>query len=136
MANTSDTTTEVAIAHAGLCLALAVAGYEPSAVEIDLVGGSLLVELHRVDGRWLRLSADRLGRVSLERWQRRKSDCRPHAQAPVCMVVQDEFLGRFRPAGLRAGLRALASYVADNPAPGRLGITGREARDAMRLVMS
>lgn len=53
-----------------LAATLARVGWEVRTLDLDLVSGRAVVELHRVDGRWLYLVADSLGRASVERWHR------------------------------------------------------------------
>lgn len=107
-------------------------GWEVRELDLDLHAGRLTVEAHRDDGRWLRLTADPLGRVHLERWHRRIV-LRGVPQSPH---VDDQFLGRQRCEGSRSGLRRLCGYVAANPAPGREALPAPAVRRALAPVMA
>ena len=118
-----------------LAIGLQRIGWEARNIEIDLVVGRVKVELHRFDGRWLYLVADAEGCAQIERWHRRAIVTR-YRGGPECDGFEDQFLGRTRCEGPRAALRSLASYVAENPCPGRLAIGAEDVRNLLRLVMS
>lgn len=124
---------------ARLAAVLRLAGWEVRNLDLDLVAGRATVELHRDDGRWVLLSADALGRASIERNQRTVSLGR-HSSArgriPLSPQVADTFLGRQRFEGPRAALRSLCAYVADNPAPGKRMLSASEVRAAFAPLMS
>ena len=111
-------------------------GWEIRTAERTAAGLAVL-ELHRADGRWLHVSVDRLGRASIERWQRETSmscgnDGRRGAPRDV---VNDRFLGRTQCDGARDLLLAMADYIAANPAPGRAALSSSAARAAVQLLM-
>ena len=95
-------------------------GWEVRTLDVDHVAGRFVLEVHRFDGRWLYLTGDDIGRVNLERWHRDPVVRRAFGAPNGAQFDshEDRFLGRTRPEGVRSGLRSLASYVADNPAPG------------------
>lgn len=107
-------------------------GWEIRELTIDLAAGRAVVRLHRQDGRWLYVAADSSGRATVERWQR---DRKPTGSGGAD-VVTDTFLGRTHCLGARAALRAMANYVADNPAPGRTALPRSDVRDGVRLLMN
>ena len=114
---------------------LASLGWEIRAVEIDLATGRAVLEVHRADGRWLYLSADALGRATVERWQRRREWQRVAPRAASVEAPVDTLLGRERCAGARSALRSVAHYLAANPAPGRAELAPEATRAALRLLM-
>lgn len=118
-----------------LAVVLARGGWEIRDLDLDLVAGRAMIELHRADGRWLYLSADSLGRASVERWHRAAVVTR-YRGGPECDGHRDQFLGRTRFEGPRAALRHLSRYVADNPAPGRAGIEVGDVRGALAPLMA
>ena len=112
-------------------------GWAIRAFDIDTAAGRFALELHRSDGRWLHVSTDRLGRASMDRFQRETSmscgnDGRRGAPRDV---VRDRFIGRTRCADPQALLLAMADYLAANPAPGREALPAGTARAAMGLLM-
>ena len=114
---------------------LASLGWEIRAVEIDLAAGRAVLEVHRADGRWLYLSADALGRATVERWQRRREWQRGAPRAPCYEGSVDTLLGRERCSGARSALRTVAHYLAANPAPGRAELAPETTRAALRLLL-
>lgn len=117
---------------------LHLAGWELRDIDLDLISGRARVELHRYDGRRVLLSTDAIGRTSLERSHRtialgRHSSTR--GRIPLSPQIEDEFLGRQRCEGPRSGLRALCSYVATNPAPGRQELPPSAVRAAFAPLM-
>ena len=110
-----------------LAYGLHVAGWEVRAIDVDLVAGRLVVELHRYDGRWVYLAARADGGASIERWHRRTVVTR-YRGGPECDGFEDQFLGRSRACGIRSGLRSLSNYIADNPCPGRPVLTVSDVR--------
>lgn len=117
-----------------LAAVLHLAGWEVRNVDLDLVAGRAVVELHRYDGRWVYLSADDLGRASIERWHRNAVVTR-YQGGPQCDGFEDLFLGRTRCEGARSALRSLCSYVADNPAPGFRTLAAPDVRRALAPLM-
>lgn len=113
---------------------LARLGWEARDVEIDLVSGRVVVELHRFDGRWLRLAADDLGRASIERWHRNATIAR-YRGGPQYDSFEDQFLGRDRCEGARSALRRLCAYVADNPSPGFVALPAADVRATFAPLM-
>lgn len=112
-------------------------GWEIRTVERDVIPGLAVLELHRADGRWLHVATDRLGRASIERWQRETSmscgnDGRRGAPRDV---VNDRFLGRTKTADSAALILAMADYIAANPAPGRAALSSSSTRAAMQLLI-
>lgn len=111
--------------------ALATLGWEVQAAELDLVAGRALLELRRADGLLVTLAADGHGRASVtrEKTALRRGTCGAGGARGSGYVVEriaTEFLGRTRYEGLRAALRGLAHYVADNSAvPVRLADSRR-----------
>ena len=118
-----------------LSIALARCGWEVRALDIDLVAGRLVAQLHRYDGRWLHVAADDLGRASVERWHRTAIVRRCYGVGPQTDGWDDQFLGRTRCEGPRAAMRALCAYVADNPSPGFARLEAPEVRAAFAPVM-
>lgn len=110
-------------------------GWEVRSVDIDMIAGRAVVEIHRFDGRWLYLACNDGGSVNLERWQREAVVTR-YRGGPECDSFKDQFLGRSRPEGLRAGLRMLCNYIADNPAPGFPAIGTHDVRRLVAPLMS
>lgn len=104
-------------ALSGVARTLARSGWELRNLDADLVAGRLVVELHRIDGRWLYLTVDPLGRASVERWHRDPVIRRCFGSGPEFDAHEDRFLGRLRGAPVEM-LRAACGYVEDNPAPG------------------
>lgn len=117
-----------------LATILARAGWEVRTLDLDPVAGRAVVEIHRADGRWLYLSADALGRASVERWHREAIVTR-YRGGPECDGHRDQFLGRTRFGGPRAALRHLSTYVADNPMPGRDRLDVGDVRGALAPLM-
>jgi hypothetical protein len=117
-----------------LAATLALTGWEVRTVDLDLVAGRAVVEIHRYDGRWLWLNADGFGRASVERWHRRAIVTR-YRGGPQCDSSEDDFLGRTRCEGPRAALRHLCGYIADNPAPGFRSLPASDIRDALRPLL-
>ena len=109
-------------------------GWSVRNVDIDLVAGRAVVELHRFDGRWVYLDARTDGSTCVERWQRRATVTR-YRGGPQCDSFEDQFLGRSRAEGPRAGLRTLCNYLADNPMPGFPALTASDARNLFRPVL-
>lgn len=105
-------------------------GWELRAVEIDMVAGRVVIEAHRFDGRWVYVTADGLGRASVERWHRDAVVYR-YRGGPTNDGFEDRFLGRTRCEGPRSALRTLCNYIADNPAP---GFSALAAADVRRLI--
>lgn len=116
-------------------ITLARAGWEIRTIDLDLVAGRAVLEIHRADGRWLYLAADSLGRASVERWHREAVVTR-YRGGPQCDSHRDQFLGRTRFEGPRAALRHLSRYVADNPAPGWAGIEVGDVRGVLAPLMA
>lgn len=117
-----------------LAATLTRAGWEVRTLDLDLVSGRAVVELHRADGRWLYLAADALGRASVERWHREAIVTR-YRGGPECDGHRDQFLGRTRFDGARSALRHLSTYVADNPTPGRDRLDVGDVRGALAPLM-
>lgn len=110
-------------------------GWEIREIDLDLVAGRAIVRVHRFDGRWLRLSATESGAV-LERWHRDEVVERTYNGGGVQIDThRDRFLGRTRAEGPRSALRALCTYLADNPAPGFPALAPPEARALFRPLM-
>ena len=125
------TTDAVKALQAGLHLA----GWEVRNLDIDLVAGRLVVELHRYDGRWVYLAGRADGGAQLERWERR-AVVRRYRGGPECDGFEDQFLGRVRTEGIRSGLRSLSTYIADNPCPGRAQLTAPDVRALLAPVLA
>lgn len=123
------------VAPPATCAILASIGWEILSVEIDLVAGRALLDIRREDGRWLRLSADALGRASIERWQRDRAWQRSSRRAASYEGVADTFLGRERHEGPRQALRYLSHYVAENPAPGRGALPVGAVKSAVAALL-
>jgi hypothetical protein len=117
-----------------LSIALARCGWEIRVLDIDLVAGRLVAQLHRYDGRWLHVAADDIGRASVERWHRSAVVTR-YRGGPQCDGHEDQFLGRTRCEGPRQAMRVLCAYVADNPAPGFAQLSAPEVRTVFAPVM-
>lgn len=118
---------------------LRLVGWGPRNIDIDLASGRVVVELHRDDGRWVLLSADSLGRVCMERHQRRVALGRHSSRLgriPLSPQVEDVFLGRQRFNGFRSGLRSLCAYVAQNPAPGKPELPPNAVRTALAPLLN
>lgn len=115
---------------------LASIGWEIVSVDVDLVMGRALMDIRREDGRWLRISADALGRASIERWQRDREWCRASRTTPSYEGPVDVFLGRERYEGPRQMLRHLSHYVAENPAPGRAELPVGSVKAAVALLLA
>ena len=113
-------------------------GWEIRTVEIDLVAGRSVLELHRFDGPWVHLSARLEGKVTIERWQRETvmSCGNDGVRGAPRNVIQDRFLGRTSCPGTRSALRVLSDYLVDNPEPGRAALPAATVRDAVRLLMT
>jgi hypothetical protein len=99
--------------------AMSLAGWEVDFVDVDLTGAkpSATIKCHRADGRWLWAKVDALGRCSVETFHRETWLGKPansKGNWPQSHQVDDVFLGRFRPAGARALLQAVSTYIADN----------------------
>ena len=109
-------------------------GWDIRTVEIDLIAGRAIVEIHRFDGRWIYLAGSPEGSVNLERWHRTPTVYR-YRGGPECDGFNDQFLGRSRPEGLRSGLRSLCNYIADNPSPGFPALDMHEVRRLFATVM-
>ena len=118
-----------------LTIMLEQIGWELRTVGLDLVVGRAVLELHRADGRWLHVATDRLGRATIERWQRERVIKRQIGGGCLGDGFDDRFLGRTHCAGARAALRSMADYVAQNPAPGRVELPRADVRNALRLMM-
>lgn len=119
-----------------LAAILARAGWEVRTLDLDLVAGRAVLEIHRTDGRWLYLSADSIGRASVERWHREATVERCFGDGPQRDGHRDQFLGRMRFEGPRAALRHLSRYVADNPAPGWAEIEVGDVRGVLAPLMA
>lgn len=106
---------------------LQLLGWEVRELDVSVDSGVVSLRLFRNDGRWIHLHRDHVGRVVIERWQRRAvvTKYRP-GRNPTCDGFVDDFLGRERSEGLRSGLRAVGHYLADNSGDRMLG------RDAVR----
>lgn len=115
---------------------LASIGWEIVSIDVDLVMGRALMDIRREDGRWLRLSADALGRASIERWQRDREWQRASRRAASYEGRADTFLGRERYEGPRQMLRHLSHYVAENPAPGRAELQVGTVKAAVALLLA
>lgn len=109
-------------------------GWELRELDLDFVIGKARVRLHRFDGRWLDLFADRHGRAVVERWHRHSTVTRYRGGAQ-CDSFEDDFLGRQRFDGARAALRHMTNYLADNPCPGFPALTAGEIRRALAPPM-
>ena len=109
-------------------------GWDLRNLDIDLVAGRAVVELHRFDGRWVYLDARVDGSTSIERWQRRQVVTR-YRGGPECDGFEDQFLGRTKAEGPRSGLRVLCNYLADNPMPGFPQLSAVDARGLFRLAL-
>jgi hypothetical protein len=117
-------------------IALARAGWEIVAVEIDLAARRFMLEARRADGRWIHVAASQQGRPTIERWQRSREWYRASRRAASYERSFDTFLGRdFYEHPLHA-LKFAAHYLADNPAPGCEALTHLDARNAIRLLLS
>ena len=96
-----------------------LAGWEVDYVDLDLTGNAPKAEIkvRRHDGRWLWARVDKLGRCTLETFQREtslgESACYGK-RAPRRYRHEDHFLGRRTPEGPRAMLRLMTEYIADN----------------------
>ncbi len=112
-------------------------GWEIREADFDLIAGRATLRIHRFDGRWLHLSADPWGRVSIERWHREEIVTRTYNGSGVQTDThRDQFLGRTRyQDGPRAALRGLCTYLADNPAPGFPALAAADARNLFRPLM-
>lgn len=124
--------TEIAIK--ALAFGLERIGWEARDVDIDLVAGRVVVELMRSDGRLVRLTATEDYAV-LERFHRRWREPANARRPQLGDGLGYEFLGRIQAEGPRSGLRALCSYVADNPAPGLAALPPSEVRHLLRPLM-
>ena len=118
-----------------LAVGLHLVGWEVRQVDVDLVAGRLVVELHRYDGRWVYLAAHANGSTTIERWHRRAVVTR-YRGGPECDGFEDQCLGRTRCEGPRAGLRSLSNYIADNPCPGRAQLTASDVRALIAPVLA
>jgi hypothetical protein len=107
-----------------LARAFEIAGWDLRVVDVDLVAGRLVVEIHRFDGRWLYLAARADGGATLERWHRTATVKRAFGAPNGAQfdTFDDQFLGRSRAEGIRSGLRSLSTYIAENPCPGRTAL--------------
>lgn len=99
--------------------AMSLAGWEVDFVDVDLTGvkPSATIKCHRADGRWLWAKVDALGRCSVETFHRETWLGKPansKGNWPQSPQVDDVFLGRTRPAGARALLQSVSTYIADN----------------------
>lgn len=112
-------------------------GWEIREVNINLATGKAIVRLFRSDGRWLYLSASADSTATIERWHRDRLDQRGMGGiGPMFHGMDDRFLGRTRCVHARHALRALADYVAENPAPGREALPATAIRNAVRMLIS
>lgn len=107
------------LASDALLRTMARAGWELDFVDLDLTGSDPTVEIraHRYDGLWFRAHVDRLGRATLERFQRKRSlGMAPNRKGrrPLVPLVDDTFLGRQKYEGARSMLRGMCSYLVDN----------------------
>lgn len=101
---------------------LQLLGWEARELDVNVGSGAVSLRLFRADGRWIHLHRDHVGRVVIERWQRRAvvTKYRP-GRNPTSNGFVDDFLGRERPDGLRTGLRTVGNYIADNSGDRALG---------------
>ncbi|MGY0790913.1 hypothetical protein ACW7BJ_16225 [Azospirillum argentinense] len=95
------------------------AGWEIEYIDLDLTGDlpKATIKVTRADGRWLLARVDRLGRASVERFQRERflgKTPNVKGRAPLSPQVNDQFLGRSHYEGARSMLRGLTGYIADN----------------------
>lgn len=116
-----------------LAAGLQAAGFEIREMDLDLVAGRAVVRVHRFDGRWLYLVAT-AGGASIERWHRDAVVTR-YRGGPECDGHRDQFLGRTRYEGARSALRALTTYLSDNPAPGFPRIEAAQVRALFAPLM-
>lgn len=89
-------------------------GWEPRAIEISDTG-RIKIELKR-DSLRVYLTRDELNRVSIsrERWVEENEPVGRRGDRFIAKKLRAEFLGRQSCAGIRAGMRTLAHYIADN----------------------
>lgn len=118
---------------ASVAFALERIGWILTNVEIDVPSESARIELKRGD---LRVVFDcRRGRSTIERerWRVEAERVGRKSDRFVAETRRPEFIGRIKLRGMRAGLRALAHYVADNAAR---SLTHAEGRDMFRPLLS
>jgi len=118
---------------------MALAGWEIQYLDLDLTQDRPVAEvrLMRGDGRWVFARVDRLGRCTVETFHRRTFlgvfGAVTRHKPPQSPQIEDVFLGRFKPAGVRAMLRHLTAYVVDNA---MRPVSLAEVRGAWALVMA
>ena len=128
--------TAMAAVMPALSSALAQIGWVRIAeFDIGICGpGTYRIQIHRSDGRWVRLTAFTCGATYLQRFQRCDVVVRGYGDGPQYNSFEDHYLGRLSCLGPRSGLRALADYMTDNPGPSSPALNRSHARDALRLV--
>lgn len=103
-----------------LARCLALAGWEVAHIDVDLTGErpKAEIKLERRDGRWLLARVDRIGRATLETFQRERSlgmSRDTTGRRPLAPQVDDIFLGRQTSRDARHMLLTVVpTYVADN----------------------
>lgn len=104
---------------ARLAAVMARAGWEISFIDLDLTQDRPTADIRiaRADGRWLHARVDRLGRSTIETFQREKSlgmSANTKGRRPLSPQIDDVFMGRRSFEGARSMLRNLTAYLADN----------------------
>jgi len=112
-------------------------GWEIDYVDIDLTKERpvLTIKCHRVDGLWIWVSVDELGRCTMERFHRQSwlgRTANTKGRWPQSPQIEDLFLGRMHASGPRSLLRHMCDYLTDNALS---SIRVEDMRDAWRTVM-
>ena len=117
MADLANSPQSLAVSR--LSRVMALAGWEISYIDLDLTRDRAQAEIKvvRDDGRWLWARVDRIGRSSMEAFQREKwlgMSANTKGRRPLSPQVDDVFLGRQAFAEPLAMLGGLTAYLADN----------------------